>query len=122
MIRGIGTDILELERVEKIGIERLSRRVLTEREREKMPSLLSLSRQREYVAGRFAAKEAVAKALGTGIGEKLSFQDVEILSNDHGAPFVQFLKEEYMERDFSIHLSISHCQAYVVAMVILEEQ
>src|SRR5690606_39406938 len=86
MILGIGIDLVELERIRRFGAERLARRILTERERAYLPR--SEGRILEFLAGRFAAKEAVSKAAGTGIG-KLSFQDIEILPDERSCPQVR---------------------------------
>jgi holo-[acyl-carrier protein] synthase len=75
MIAGIGTDLIELNRVEKV-ISRLAKRILTPDEQVALPE--SPVRRLEYVAGRFAAKEAVSKAMGSGIGKTCSFQDIEV--------------------------------------------
>jgi len=69
-------------------------------------------RKIEYLAGRFAAKEAFVKALGTGIGE-VSFQDIEILSSG-GKPVCNY-------KDFKCHVTISHTDEYAVAFVLLEK-
>lgn len=114
MIIGIGTDIVEIERIHKIGIERLSKKILTENELQRMPS--SDKRRLEYVAGRFAAKEAISKANGTGFGAEFSFLDVEILSTESGAPIVH-----WKDKDFVVHLSISHSDQYAIAMVVIEK-
>ena len=76
MILGVGIDLVELERVRRFGTERMAQRILTEGEKAYLPR--SERRMLEFLAGRFAAKEAVAKAAGTGIG-KLGFQDIEII-------------------------------------------
>ncbi len=72
-------------------------------------------RQIEYLAGRWSAKEAFSKAMGTGIGQ-LGFQDLEVLNNERGAPY-------FSQSPFSgkIWLSISHTDQFVTASVILEE-
>jgi holo-[acyl-carrier protein] synthase len=84
----IGTDILKFERldevVERLG-ERFVQRILTPEEREEYA--LS-ARPQNLLAKRFAAKEAVAKALGTGIGRGVSWQDIRISHDDKGAPLV----------------------------------
>ena len=74
LIKGIGLDIVELERVEKLmrHTQRFQQRILSEREQD-LFNTLSPSRQIEFVAGRFAAKEAFSKALGTGIGKDCHF-------------------------------------------------
>ena len=91
-----------------------AQRVLTDKEMERFSSLKG-RRQVEYLAGRWSAKEAFSKAMGTGIG-KLSFQDLEILNNERGAPY--FSKSPFSGK---VWLSISHTNQFVTASVILEE-
>ena len=76
---------LELSRIEKIVAEPKTflQKVLTPAELEKYNSLPT-KRKVEFLAGRFAAKEAYAKALGTGIGQHVSFQDIEVLNDASG--------------------------------------
>lgn len=123
MIRGIGTDIVELGRIEASGLERLARRILTEREKEALPE--PKRRKLEYIAGRFAAKEAISKALGTGIGGLVSFMDMEILADGKGAPCVTISSEAHQrlfgQKLVRIHCSISHSEQYVMAMAVAEE-
>lgn len=118
MIKGIGIDIVELDRIERAMSKRkrFVERILTERERAHLSKMNSLRRQIEFVAGRFAAKEAFAKATGYGIG-KLSFQHIEILSNEFGAPILHV--EQY--NIDKLFLSISHSKRYAVAQVIITE-
>lgn len=114
MIVGIGIDIIELERIkEMVGNSRFLDRVLTPKEKEKCMTL-SEGRKVEFVAGRFAAKEAYAKANGTGIGKELSFLDMEIINEPSGKPVFR------VETEHCIHLSISHSRDYAVAHVIIE--
>ena len=118
MIKGIGIDIIELERIgDSIKkSERLAERVLTMKEMECYHNKGSDRRRVEYLAGRFASKEACSKALGTGIGA-LSFQDIEVLNDENGAPIIKVVGYE----DYSIFLSISHSEAYAVAQVVIED-
>lgn len=85
---GIGTDIVEIGRIEGLlerQGQRFLARILTERERAVARSKVSPAR---YLAKRFAAKEAISKALGTGIGRQLSWQDLDIDTQSSGAPLV----------------------------------
>lgn len=118
MIKGIGIDIIELERIKQSikKSERLADRVLTKREKKRYLELPNERRKVEFLAGRFAAKEACAKALGTGIGA-LSFQHIEILNEASGAPKLQVSGHE----SDSFLLSISHSQEYAVAQVLVQE-
>jgi len=116
MIKSIGTDIIELERIRQF-VERgphYIRRVFTEME-------IRLGEARgnalSYYAGRFAAKEAVAKCLGPPLG----WHDVEILALDSGRPLVELHGAAINAADGGrISISISHCRAYATAVAILE--
>lgn len=119
-IVGLGHDLIEIERIEE-SFERyqsrLLNRILTPKER-------ALCKKHNnpipYIAGRFSAKEAIAKALGTGIGKHLSWQDIEILNDPQGKPEVLFSKKA--EQFFSspqILLSISHSRFYASSVAIL---
>ena len=116
MIVGHGIDIEELASIQNAVKKRegFAQRVLTDKELKRFAGLKG-RRQIEYLAGRWSAKEAFSKAMGTGIG-KLSFQDLEVLNNERGAPY-------FSQAPFSgkIWLSISHTDQFVTASVILEE-
>ena len=117
MIRGIGLDIVELERVKKI-IKRTSsfaKKVLTDRELAIFDGL-SESRKVEFLAGRFAAKEAYSKANGTGIGEGCTLHQIEILKDVSGKPVLYF--DEKVVNGF---ISITHTKTVAAAQVILIE-
>ena len=116
MIVGHGIDIEELASIAG-AVERhddFVKRVLTASEMERFNSLRG-RRKIEYLAGRWSAKEAFSKAMGSGIG-MLGFQDLEVLNNERGAPY-------FSQSPFSgkIWLSISHTNQFVTASVILEE-
>lgn len=117
MIKGIGIDLVELDRIKALTERQpdFPKRILTKREFDRFLQL-SNQRQIEFLAGRFSAKEAFSKALGTGIGADMSFHDVEILPNNQNKPVVK-------TRLFGghIHVSISHSKEYAIAQVILEK-
>ncbi|ADH98064.1 holo-ACP synthase [Salisediminibacterium selenitireducens] len=119
MIQGIGLDIIELERIRRLTVRqpRFSARILTERELTKMASFTDANRKIEYLAGRYAAKEAFSKALGCGIGGELSFQDIDIINREDGRPelFCQAL-----DQDTRALVSITHTRDMAAAQVILE--
>lgn len=121
MIIGIGIDIVELARIGKQieAGEGLAKRVLTETELNQYRSL-TIHRKVEFLAGRFAAKEAVSKAFGTGIGKELSFKQIEVLQNELGAPIMKLDAPLLNIKDLRIHLSISHGKEQAIAQVILE--
>ncbi|MBT1444509.1 holo-ACP synthase [Shewanella sp. JM162201] len=120
---GLGTDIVEISRIqehlERSG-ERLAKRVLTEAE---MALFVASGHRERYLAKRFAAKEAVAKALGTGIGRGVSFQHIETYSSDTGAPMVRLTDGARARLDAlgatSVHLSIADERHYAVATAII---
>ena len=124
MIVGIGVDIAETARVEKLSAkfgQRFARRILTTDE------LLEFDRRKHsssYLATRFAAKEAVAKALGTGIGEQLGFHSIQIDNDDKGKPLLRFMGTAVdLIAGLNIKnalISLSDEKHYVVAMVVLE--
>ena len=116
MIVGHGIDIEALASIQNAVEKRegFAQRVLTDKEMERFSSLKG-RRQVEYLAGRWSAKEAFSKAMGTGIG-KLGFQDLEVLNNERGAPY--FSKSPFSGK---VWLSISHTDQFVTASVILEE-
>jgi holo-[acyl-carrier protein] synthase len=118
MIRGIGIDLIELSRMEAALLKnnRLIDRILTSREKTVYSKFSKRSRQLEFLAGRFAAKEAFAKAAGTGIGG-LSFQHIEILPKETGAPEIQVRGYD----PDKMYLSISHSKAYAIAQVVITE-
>jgi len=113
MIFGVGTDLVEINRI-KVNYQRLAERVLSEKEFELFRRFNNENRKLEFLAGRFAVKEAYAKALGTGIGE-LRFKDIEVLNDELGKPFIN------MQNDSKIHVSISHTEQYALAFVVIEK-
>ena len=116
MIIGIGIDLVEKSRIEQlVGRQpKFPERILTADELEQFYTL-SEKRKIEYLAGRFAAKEAYAKAAGSGIGKRMGFLDIDSNYNKVGKPQIVGPLE------CKSHLSISHSEHYVVAQVILEK-
>ena len=116
MILGIGLDLVEIERIAKVSgrTVKFSERILSERELEIYKTLLK-EKQVEYLAGRFAAKEAYSKAVGTGIGEGCEFHHIEILNDEKGKPILYFDGELV-----SGFVSITHTKTVAAAQVILE--
>lgn len=115
MIKGIGLDLVELERIEKAMTRsgKFQQRILTSRELALFDSL-SPSRKIEFLAGRFAAKEAYAKANGTGIGKGCELQQIEILKDNVGKPVLYF--DGQLANAF---ISITHTKQVAAAQVVL---
>ena len=121
MIVGIGNDIIEIERIEKaISKESFKDKIYTQRELE---NIKKRGNRAETYAGVFSAKEAISKAIGTGVRE-FSLTDLEILNDDLGKPYVvvsekldKILKAK--KEDYQIEISISHSKKYATAMAII---
>ena len=121
MIVGIGNDIIEIERIEKaISKEGFKNKVYTQKELE---NIEKRGNRTETYAGIFSAKEAISKAIGTGVRE-FSLTDLEILNDDLGKPYVavsekldKIIKDK--KEDYQIEISISHSKKYVIAIAII---
>ena len=124
MILGIGIDIIEVARVkashERFG-ERFLNRILLADE---IAYCLSHKNPAPFLAARFAAKEAVSKAFGTGIGASIGWQDIEIRRKESGEPFVilhgngkKLFKSRRAKR---LLISLSHTANYAAATAVLE--
>lgn len=112
---GLGTDIVEIERVRQ-SIDRHGQhflnRLFTQREQD---YCYQFKDPVPHFAGRFAAKESIAKALGTGFGAHLSWHDIEVLSDEAGKPNVH-ISEKSKFKDAHILVSISHSKDYATAV------
>ena len=115
MIKGIGLDLVELDRIEKMlgRSAKFAQRILTKRELIIFDEL-SQARKVEFLAGRFAAKEVYSKATGTGIGKECELHQIEILKGEHGKPVLYFDGE--LVNGF---ISITHTRTTAAAQVIL---
>ena len=122
MILGVGTDIIEVERVRKaIEKDALKEKVFSKREIE----YCAQEKFAQSYAARAAAKEAFFKALGTGWRDKMNINEVEILNNELGKPFIELsgetLKVFEQKGGGTIHVSLSHIKEHAVAVVIIEK-
>ncbi len=123
-IVGLGTDIAEIERLEKAlsrNGDAFAKRILAESEYQ---IYLTLKQQGRFLAKRFAAKEAASKALGTGIAHGVTFHDFVISNDENGKPILML---ENRAKDIAdkrgvthVHLSISDERHYAVATVVME--
>jgi holo-[acyl-carrier protein] synthase len=124
MILGIGIDIIEVARIEgsyaKFG-ERFLDRILHPKE---IQYCLSHRAPGPFLAARFAAKEAISKAFGTGIGAQLGWQDMEVVRKESGEPFVVLHDKGpallAARGGSTLRISLSHTQNYAAAVAILE--
>jgi holo-[acyl-carrier protein] synthase len=123
-ILGIGVDLIEVERIENSlarFAQRFLQRVFTEGEIKYCQSMAFPAR---HLAARFAAKEAVSKAFGTGIGKTIGWRDIDVHNKESGEPFVvlvgraQSLAKERNVR--SILITLSHTHHHAIAVIVLE--
>ena len=122
MIHGVGTDLCSIDRIARaMENPRFLERLFTLAERERLENLCT-ERKHERAAGMFAAKEAVAKALGTGfVG--FSFSDVEILADEKGKPTPHLHGgAAIFAEDANVHLSISHDGGMAMAFAVIESK
>ena len=124
MIIGIGTDIIEIKRIEN-AVHRNPKfldRIFTDKE-------INYFKLRKFnpqnIAGNFAAKEAISKALGIGIAG-IRWKDIEIIRKTNGAPLVMLYDKALQYSDDKgihiINISISHSQEYAIAFAVAESQ
>ena len=120
MIFGIGTDLCQIERIKEVYTKHADRfvdRILTEEEK-------NVSRLNErFLARRFAAKEACAKALGSGIGEQVSFQDLTVTRVEGERPKVALSERvQQVFPNITVHLSLSDDGEYAQAFAVAEQR
>jgi holo-[acyl-carrier protein] synthase len=121
MIVGIGTDIINIKRINRLLLhykDRFVKKILSLRERIIFGEIDDLLKAR-YLAKRFAAKEAFAKALGLGIGRPIGFNDIEVLNDSAGKPLLNLLNYQSIIKDYIIHVSLSDDSEYGVAFVVI---
>jgi holo-[acyl-carrier protein] synthase len=125
-ILGIGVDIIQNKRIkDSIKNHKFKDRIYSTNELK----LSSYSKNKiGYFSKRFAAKEAFAKALGTGFRHNLNFKDIEIMNDKLGKPYyvktkkiMQIIKKEFKVKNFNCFLSISDEKEYSTAFVIIEK-
>ena len=127
MIIGVGTDLVSIDRIARVLArhpERFVERILSKAEQARLDTFeIGLSRS-AYVAKQFAAKEAVSKALGTGMREGVQFNRIEVLRNGAGQPSVTLLREASVKAARlgveRWHLSLSDEAGFVVSVAIAE--
>ncbi|WP_298219200.1 holo-ACP synthase [Halothiobacillus sp.] len=126
MILGIGTDLVEIDRLAKSYArygDRLVHRILGVSERVAAPASDS-PRFTAWLAKRFAAKEAAVKALGTGFSGGISLHDIQTIHDEHGAPELIFggLAQQRLDEigAVRVHLSISDERSHALAFVVIE--
>ena len=125
-IFGIGTDIVNIKRIQKtlkINNNNFKKRIFSKNE------IIYCEKKKNsssFYAKRFAAKEALSKALGTGIRKGINFKDIEVINNNYGKPTIKlkgstanFLKRKIKNKKYSIYLSLSDDKPWAQATVIV---
>lgn len=123
MIRGIGLDLVDLDRIERLEErygDRFAEKLYTETERKQFPTKNPVPR----MAALFAAKEAAVKALGTGFADGIGFHSVEVEHMPSGKPEIRFLDQGLVKCEElgvkSAYVSLTHTDKSASAVVILE--
>jgi holo-[acyl-carrier protein] synthase len=124
MIAGIGIDLVEVSRFQAgEASESFLSKVFTPQELADCQAVAAVA---EKLAGRFAAKEAGMKALGSGLRQGIHFKDIEVVTDERGAPsLLLYGKAQELAAALGVchlHVSISHTREHAVAMVLLEEE
>ena len=115
MIFGIGTDITEISRIKRLAEDtKFLKRYFTEQE------ISYIGDKYHSAAAMYAAKEAYSKALGTGV-RGFCLKDIEIFHDELGKPYIKAYNNAYID-NCDIFLSLSHCNEYAVAYVIIEKR
>lgn len=131
MILGLGLDIVTISRITKIykiKDQKFLARILTKNEIIQFNNFALDDKKESFIAKRFAAKEALAKAIGTGIG-RIKFNEIEIYNNNNGKPEIkknnkinELVKELFTVKDYQINLSLSDDSDIAQAIVILSKK
>lgn len=121
MIIGLGNDIQSIEEIENLVETQpgFIPRILTEKEQLQLEERKGQNHI-QYVAGRFAAKEAYAKATGFGIGEHAHWQEIEILNDQDGKPQLTVSGDSKIEDANNYLVALSHNNGFVLANVVVE--
>ena len=126
MIYGIGTDLVDLDRIRKMkSLSAFANKILGDQELEQFAELANMPKQ-FYLGKQFAGKEAIAKAIGTGITKDTKFKEIEILRDINGKPTFNPIGglKAYMDNlgIAKTHVSLSDEEEYAIAFAVLEKK
>lgn len=117
MILGIGIDLVELDRIKELVSDRFIDRILSPEEKKLYLNIAAENTKLSFLGGRFAAKEALFKAISKGNGTAY-YRDFSILNLDNGKPYVQ---TDFFQDTEIVHLTITHTDHYAIAYVLIEK-
>ncbi len=124
MVLGVGIDIIEIDRIKK-SVDRFGdlflNKIFTKTE---LKYSLSRANKYQHLAARFAAKEAIAKALATGWSKGFRWKDIEIFNEKNGMPKVKLTGQlaNFVSREKSLKITMSHSENYVTCFAILYQE
>ncbi|MDY0276966.1 MAG: holo-ACP synthase [Acholeplasma sp.] len=117
MIVGIGIDLVQLKEIFEVGVEHYREVILNEKEQKLCDNIPSRDGQAMFIAGRYAAKEAIFKALRK-YNKNLDYHDFSVLNAKNGETYVE---TSYAEIGGVIHLTMTHTDEYALAYVVIEK-
>lgn len=117
MILGIGIDLVELDRLQELMSDRFINRILSSEEKKLYLNIAAENTKLSFIGGRFAAKEALFKAISKGNGTAY-YTDFSILNRENGQPYVQ---TDFFHDDEIIHITITHTDRHAIAYVMIEK-
>lgn len=124
MIVGIGTDVVQIDRIERIYNKYKNAFLEKNFHPQECEYFYTLEKSKSisYLAKRFAGKEAIAKAFGSGIGNNLAFKDIAILNDKLGAPYAEIFSDNVEGFiDKKIHISLSDDYPIAIAFAIISQ-
>jgi holo-[acyl-carrier protein] synthase len=116
MIKGMGIDLVDLDRIREIADDRFIHRILSDEEFKIYENIADDTTKITFLGGRFAAKEAIFKAISKGKGTAY-YTDFSVLPDDHGKPYVV---SEYFSDDVTVHITITHTATHAICYALIE--
>jgi holo-[acyl-carrier protein] synthase len=117
MIIGTGIDLVDLSRIKELASDRFIDRILSPSEKKLYANIAAPNTKLSFLGGRFAAKEALFKAIRSGHG-KTYYKEFSVLNREDGSPYVE---TEYFTDGEIIHLTITHTELHAICFVIIEK-
>ncbi len=116
MIKGMGIDLVDLNRIREIADDRFIHRILSDDEYKLYLNIANEKTKLTFLGGRFAAKEAIFKAVSKGNGTAY-YKDFSVLADENGKPYVE---SDFFEDHDLIHITITHTDELAIAYVVIE--